>query len=76
MRTYVKNHNPDPRILGFKKRCSGVKERLQRLVDRGSNPASATSLVVTLVIIFLSPSFPNDKMRVRGTAQPAGWFSG
>lgn len=40
----------------------------------GSNPASAISLVVTLVIVFVSLSFPSYKMRARGTAQPAGGF--
>lgn len=38
------------------------KEGLQNLIDMGLNPASATSLNVTLDAVFLSLGFPNYKM--------------
>lgn len=44
---------------------------LQSLVDMDLNPASTTSLIVTLDIVFLSLSSPNYKMEGGDTAHPA-----
>lgn len=44
---------------------------LQSLVDMDLNPASTTSLIVALDIVFLSLSSPNYKMEGGDTAHPA-----
>lgn len=53
----------------FKKKLGWV---LQSLVDMDLlNPASTTSLIVALDIVFLSLSFPNYKLEGGDTAHPA-----